>query len=51
MFSRCRADAGLPVAEALSEEALSLPVFPEMTEEEQELVIGALWEFSRIERR
>jgi dTDP-4-amino-4,6-dideoxygalactose transaminase len=35
----------LPVAEALAEEAISLPVFPEMTEEEQEWVIAAVLEF------
>ena len=37
--------AALPVAEALAEEVLSLPVFPEMTEEEQNAVVEAIREF------
>lgn len=37
----------LPVAEALAEEALSLPVFPEMTEEERDAVAAAVVEFSQ----
>ena len=36
----------LPVAEALAEEALSLPVFPEMTEEERDAVVDAIREFA-----
>jgi dTDP-4-amino-4,6-dideoxygalactose transaminase len=35
----------LPVAEALAEEVLSLPVFPEMTEEERNAVVEAIREF------
>jgi dTDP-4-amino-4,6-dideoxygalactose transaminase len=36
----------LAVAEALAEEALSLPVFPEMTEEERGAVVEAIAEFA-----
>jgi len=35
----------LPVAEALSEEVVSLPVFPEMTEAERDAVIVAITDF------
>ena len=37
---------GLPVAEALAGEVLSLPVFPELLPEEQETVIKAVTEFA-----
>jgi dTDP-4-amino-4,6-dideoxygalactose transaminase len=37
----------LPVAESLASEALSLPVFPEMTAEEQAAVVDAVVEFYR----
>jgi dTDP-4-amino-4,6-dideoxygalactose transaminase len=36
----------LPVAEALAREAVSLPVFPEMTADEQQAVIDAVTEFA-----
>jgi len=36
----------LPVAEALAAEVVSLPVFPELTPEEQEAVINAVAEFA-----
>lgn len=36
----------LPVAEALAEEVLSLPVFPEMAEEERNAVVDAIREFA-----
>lgn len=36
----------LPVAEALAAEVISLPVFPELTPEEQEAVIKAVTEFA-----
>ena len=36
----------LPVAEALAEEALSLPVFPEMTDEERSAVVEAVVQFA-----
>ena len=36
----------LPVAEKLAEEVLSLPVFPEMTEEERRAVADAITEFA-----
>jgi dTDP-4-amino-4,6-dideoxygalactose transaminase len=36
----------LPVAEALAAEAISLPVFPELTPEEQQAVINAVAEFA-----
>ena len=35
----------LPVSESLAGEVLSLPVFPEMTGEEQQAVIAAIGEF------
>jgi dTDP-4-amino-4,6-dideoxygalactose transaminase len=35
----------LPVAEALADEAVSLPVFPEMTTEERGAVLAAILEF------
>jgi dTDP-4-amino-4,6-dideoxygalactose transaminase len=35
----------LPVAEALADEVVSLPVFPEMTAEEQGAVVAAIMEF------
>jgi dTDP-4-amino-4,6-dideoxygalactose transaminase len=35
----------LPVAEALAADSLSLPVFPEMTREEQDAVVNAVAEF------
>lgn len=48
-LQECFRDLGpqpsLPVAEALAEQALSLPVFPEMTEEEQGAVVEAVREF------
>ncbi len=34
-----------PVAEALADEGLSLPLFPEMTEEQLDSVVGAILEF------
>ena len=37
--------AALPVAEALAEKAVSLPVFPEMTSEERGAVLAAIVEF------
>ena len=36
----------LPVAEALAGEVISLPVFPELTPEEQETVISAVTDFA-----
>ena len=44
-FRACVPHRPLPVAEALAEEAISLPVFPEMTPEEREAVIAALAAF------
>jgi dTDP-4-amino-4,6-dideoxygalactose transaminase len=38
----------LPVSEQAAEEVLSLPIFPEMTREEQDRVIGALAEFCGV---
>jgi dTDP-4-amino-4,6-dideoxygalactose transaminase len=38
--------ASLAVAERLAEEALSLPVFPEMTEQERGAVVAAIGEFA-----
>jgi dTDP-4-amino-4,6-dideoxygalactose transaminase len=35
----------LPVAEALAEEVVSLPVFPEMTSEERGAVLAAITDF------
>jgi dTDP-4-amino-4,6-dideoxygalactose transaminase len=37
----------LPVAEALAREVISLPVFPEMTGEEQDCVVSAIEQFAR----
>ncbi len=37
----------LPVCEALAEEVVSVPVFPELTEEEQRAVVAAIVEFAR----
>jgi len=45
-FREIAPTAPLPVAEALAEEALSLPVFPEMTEVEQRTVVDAVIEFA-----
>ena len=38
----------LPVSEQAADEVLSLPIFPEMTREEQDRVIGALAEFCGV---
>ncbi|HEY1336330.1 MAG TPA: DegT/DnrJ/EryC1/StrS family aminotransferase [Bryobacteraceae bacterium] len=46
-FRRVGPHARLPVAERLAEEALSIPVFPEMTEAELDAVIGAVTEFAQ----
>jgi dTDP-4-amino-4,6-dideoxygalactose transaminase len=35
----------LPVAEALANEVVSLPVFPEMTPEERAAVVAAITDF------
>jgi dTDP-4-amino-4,6-dideoxygalactose transaminase len=45
-FRAFNPQAVLPVAEKLAEEVISLPVFPEMTEEEQSAVAGAIVEFA-----
>jgi len=49
-LQECYADLGykqgqLPVSEDFSQKALSIPVFPELTSEEQDIVIGAIKEF------
>lgn len=44
-FAGARPAASLPVAESLARESLSIPVFPEMTGEEQAHVAGAIAEF------
>src|SRR5688500_2897526 len=49
-LQKCFAELGcqrgmLPVSEQAADEVLSLPIFPEMTREEQDRVIGALAEF------
>jgi dTDP-4-amino-4,6-dideoxygalactose transaminase len=51
-LQKCFADLGykpgdLPVAEQVSRECLSLPVFPEMTDAQQEAVAAAIWGFFR----
>src|SRR5690606_26520924 len=38
----------LPASEQAAEEVLSLPIFPEMTREEQDRVIGAIAEFCGV---
>ncbi|MEW6042029.1 MAG: DegT/DnrJ/EryC1/StrS family aminotransferase, partial [Elusimicrobiota bacterium] len=43
----CYKKGDFPVSEKLSETALSLPIFPEMTEEQQEFVIQKIYEFFR----
>jgi dTDP-4-amino-4,6-dideoxygalactose transaminase len=45
-FQACGPHRPLPVAEAMAEEALSLPVFPEMTEEERTAVVEAIRDFT-----
>ncbi|MCL5265012.1 MAG: DegT/DnrJ/EryC1/StrS aminotransferase family protein [Chloroflexi bacterium] len=40
-------DVSLPVAEALWQELLSLPLYPDMTEDEQDLVITKIKEFGQ----
>jgi len=45
-FAKFGPHPALPVAESLAEEALSVPVFPEMTGEEQQAVIEAVTEFA-----
>ena len=44
-FQACGPHRPLPVAEAMAEEALSLPVFPEMTGEERAAVVEAIRDF------
>ena len=39
--------APLPVAESLADEVISLPVFPELTSEEQQTVVEAIMDFDR----
>jgi dTDP-4-amino-4,6-dideoxygalactose transaminase len=41
----------LPVCEQAAEEVLSLPIFPEMTRDEQDRVIGAIAEFCGVAAR
>lgn len=45
-FARSGAPARLPVAEALAGEVVSLPVFPEMTDQERAAVVAAIREFA-----
>jgi dTDP-4-amino-4,6-dideoxygalactose transaminase len=45
-FRGCASPSALPVAEALAGEVVSLPVFPEMTSEEQATVVAAIREFA-----
>ena len=39
--------AALPVAEALADEVVSLPVFPEMTSQERDAVVAAITDFQK----
>ncbi len=41
------ADGALPIAETAGREVLSLPMFPELTEAQQEEIVGAVVEFYR----
>jgi len=55
-LQECFADLGyqsgsLPVTELAAEEVLSLPVFAELTRQEQQRVVGALAEFYGVEYR
>jgi dTDP-4-amino-4,6-dideoxygalactose transaminase len=50
-FGEFGAYPSLPVAEALAREVLSLPVFPELTAEEQEAVAQAITDFCRSRER
>ncbi len=45
-FAQLAAGARFPVAEKLAEEVLSLPMFPEMTDNEIELVVAAVRSFA-----
>ena len=53
-LQKCFADlrlpsaASLPVSEQAAEEVLSLPIYPEMTRDEQDRVIGAIAEFCGV---
>jgi dTDP-4-amino-4,6-dideoxygalactose transaminase len=40
----------LPVCESLAEECLSIPVFPELTREQQDTVVRAISDFSQIQQ-
>ena len=44
-------DAALPIAEALADEVVSLPVFPEMTSEERGAVLAGITDFLEPEGR
>lgn len=46
-FRRFGPYAPLPVVEALADEVISLPVFPELTPQEQETVVEAIRDFAR----
>lgn len=38
-------EGSLPASETASQEVLSLPMYPELTEAQQQEVVGAIWEF------